>query len=86
MNGRVARGSLNGRWRPQDDRRPNVQGVLTLEHFLPAGTRVHVAGRSRMAAGVEFVSSAATVPTKAVPGRERPAAIGRGPSRARKVF
>ena len=52
MNGRVARGSLNDRWRPQDDRRPNVQGVLTLEHFLPAGTRVHVAGRSRMAAGV----------------------------------
>ncbi|MCX7310254.1 MAG: hypothetical protein NTV56_00645 [Alphaproteobacteria bacterium] len=70
MTQRVARGSLNGRWPHRTDRRPNLQGELTIEKALPAGTTLHLSGWTNTAGAVEFLSLSATVATKAAPWRE----------------
>lgn len=50
---RAARGSLNGRWRPNADRRPNLRGVLTIEKPLEAGATLHLEGWTNEVCGVD---------------------------------
>lgn len=71
MTDRAARGSLNGRWPARDDRRPNVKGILTIEKDVPAGTTLHLAGWTKVAGGIEFISLSGTIATKAAPWREK---------------
>jgi hypothetical protein len=70
MTERAARGSLSGQWQSRSDGRPNVEGVLTIERDLPAGTVLHRTGWTRSAGAAEFLSIAVTVATKAAPWRE----------------
>lgn len=61
---RVARGSLQGRWRARDDGSPNLRGSLVLETAMPAGARLWVSGWTKTIGGhygAEFVSLSATV-------------------------
>ena len=67
---RVARGSLNGAWRPRTvDRRPNLHGSITVESDIAAGQRLWVSGWTKKACGVEYVSLSVEVAGKG--GRRR---------------
>jgi hypothetical protein len=52
----VGRGSLTGRWKPRPKGCPNIRGGITIEHTLPAGTKLWVTGWTEPIAGGEIVS------------------------------
>jgi len=52
----VGRGSLTGRWEPRPGGCPNIRGGVTIEHDLPAKTRLWLTGWTKMIAGGTVVS------------------------------
>ena len=69
MAERVGRGSLTGRWRRRRGACPNIRGGITIEHDLPAKTKLWLTGWTKTIAGGEFVSLLVEIAVKG--GRER---------------
>jgi hypothetical protein len=56
MAERVGRGSLTGKWKPQEGSCPNIRGGITIERDLPANTRLWLTGWTKTISGGQLVS------------------------------
>jgi hypothetical protein len=56
MANHVGKGSLTGRWEPRPGACPNIRGGITIEHALPAGTKLWLTGWTKLIIEGEIVS------------------------------